>query len=91
MYSVSDKRLKELINKELGLQIIKDDYTHDRLDAKKFYLDSAKMPQLRDNILLNVQMHLMLGEDHPTVYSINSLEKLKLTIIGTVACELIKI
>ncbi len=91
MYSVSDKQLKQLIKKQLDVQIIKDGYTDDPLDAKKFYLDPSKMPQLRDNILLNIQMHLVVGEDHATVYSINSLEKLKLVIVGTVACELLKI
>lgn len=91
MYSVSDARLKQLIKKELDLHFITGDYTHDPLDEKKFYLDSKKMPQLKQNILLNMQMHLVLAEDHPSIYSINSLEKLKNVIIGTVACELIKI
>lgn len=81
-YSVSEARLKQLIKKQLDLQIIEDG----------FYLDSKKMPQLRQNILLNIQMTLVVAsEGQPSIYSIDSLEKLKNTIIGTVAGELIKI
>ncbi len=91
MYSVSDTEIKQLINKELDLQIIKDDYTHDPREANKFYLDPKKMPQLKRNILLSVQMSLVLAEEYPSIYSITCLEKLKFAIIGKVSCELIKI
>ncbi len=91
-YSVSEARLKQLIKKQLDLQIIEDGYTHNLPDEKKFYLDSKKMPQLRQNILLNIQMTLVVAsEGQPSIYSIDSLEKLKNIIIGTVAGELIKI
>ena len=90
-YSVSEARLEQLIKSQLDLQFIEDDYTHDPRNEEKFYLDSKKMPQLRRNVLLNIQLHLVVDEDHATVYSINSLEKLKLVIVGTVACELPKI
>ena len=61
---MSDPQLKQLIKKELTKQIaeeIKEDVAY---DITPTYYNPAEILQLMDYILLHVQMHLVLDDDH---------------------------